>query len=158
MRLFYPVRQDRPNSWWSLECFCPNDFDIAVLFSAAQEISWWHRHFWEFLTLIFFHFHCNLFSWPKLSLFSLLPLGQRVLDRLCAIIDDELQSIGAQKVHLSLIGPKELWGRTDRWNLMGSEMIRLRDRTDAELCLQVDKLFSDRLYWNGNNIITVMNE
>ncbi|CAJ0574425.1 unnamed protein product, partial [Mesorhabditis spiculigera] len=70
------------------------------------------------------------------GLFSLLPNGQRSVDRLQRIIEDELDDIGAQKVSYPILGPKTLWDRTDRWDKMGTELVKLRDRHDEEYCLQ----------------------
>ncbi|KAF8365544.1 pars-2 [Pristionchus pacificus] len=46
------------------------------------------------------------------GMFSLLPLGQRVISRLTAVIERELDGIGAQKVSMPFLGAKELWERT----------------------------------------------
>ncbi|GMR52369.1 hypothetical protein PMAYCL1PPCAC_22564, partial [Pristionchus mayeri] len=70
------------------------------------------------------------------GMFSLLPLGQRVVSRLTSIIESELDGIGAQKVSMPFLGAKELWEKTGRWESMGSELVRLKDRDEKEFCLQ----------------------
>ncbi|CAI5438894.1 unnamed protein product [Caenorhabditis angaria] len=70
------------------------------------------------------------------GLYSLLPLGQRVIDKLCRILDVEFQKIGAQKVSMPIIGTKQLWDRTKRWDAMGAEMMTFEDRSKNALCLQ----------------------
>ncbi|ULU14025.1 hypothetical protein L3Y34_016501 [Caenorhabditis briggsae] len=72
--------------------------------------------------------------------YSLLPLGQRVIDKLCRILDSEFQNSGAMKVGMPIVGTKQLWDRTRRWEAMGSEMLKFEDRQKAQLCLQVGKI------------------
>uniref|UniRef100_A0A0N4Z4K4 proline--tRNA ligase n=1 Tax=Parastrongyloides trichosuri TaxID=131310 RepID=A0A0N4Z4K4_PARTI len=65
-----------------------------------------------------------------------MPMGQRIVDKLTKIIEDELNGIGCQKVVMPSMGPKYMWDKTDRWNEMGNEMFKLKDRKDQEFCLQ----------------------
>ena len=67
--------------------------------------------------------------------YSLLPLGQRVRLKVIDIIRDEMNGIGAQEILMPVMHPAELWQRSGRWELMGEEMFRLRDRKGAELAL-----------------------
>ncbi|KAF1771563.1 hypothetical protein GCK72_003390 [Caenorhabditis remanei] len=68
--------------------------------------------------------------------YSLLPLGQRVIDKLCRILDTEFQKAGAMKIGMPIVGTKTLWDKTKRWDAMGTEMIKFEDRQKAPLCLQ----------------------
>jgi len=68
---------------------------------------------------------------------SLLPLGVRVCHKIEAILRREMVRIGAQEFSLPTLQPAELWQRTGRWELMGDEMFRLRDRRQTDLCLAV---------------------
>lgn len=68
--------------------------------------------------------------------YSLLPLGQRVIDKLCHILDLEFQKAGALKIGMPIVGAKQLWDRTGRWEAMGAEMIKFEDRQKTQLCLQ----------------------
>ncbi|GMS99609.1 hypothetical protein PENTCL1PPCAC_21784 [Pristionchus entomophagus] len=70
------------------------------------------------------------------GMFSLLPLGQRVITRLTSIIERELDAIGAQKVSMPFLGAKEIWEKTGRWDSMGSELMKVKDRKEKEFCLQ----------------------
>uniref|UniRef100_A0A0K0DBI2 proline--tRNA ligase n=1 Tax=Angiostrongylus cantonensis TaxID=6313 RepID=A0A0K0DBI2_ANGCA len=70
------------------------------------------------------------------GLYSLLPLGQRVIDKLIRLIDAELESIGALKVSLPILGSRVLWDKTLRWESMGSELFCIKDRHQVEYCLQ----------------------
>ncbi|GAA2435669.1 proline--tRNA ligase [Actinomadura vinacea] len=67
--------------------------------------------------------------------YSLLPLAVRVRTKIIAIVRDEMDRIGAQEMLLPALHPAEPWRRSGRWELMGQEMFRLRDRRDAELAL-----------------------
>ena len=67
--------------------------------------------------------------------YSLLPLGQRVARKVEAIIRQEMEAIGAQEFELPCMHPREVWEQTGRWQSVGSEMFRLRDRKEADLAL-----------------------
>ena len=67
--------------------------------------------------------------------YSLLPLGQRVRLKVIGIIRDEMNAIGAQEILMPVMHPAELWQTSGRWELMGEEMFRLKDRKGADLAL-----------------------
>ena len=67
--------------------------------------------------------------------YSLLPLGQRVRLKVIEIIRQEMNEIGAQEILMPVMHPAEVWHRTGRWDVMGDEMFRLRDRKGAEMVL-----------------------
>jgi len=67
--------------------------------------------------------------------YSLLPLGFRVRAKIANIIRQELDAIGAQEFLLPALHPAELWRASGRWELMGEEMFRLKDRREADLAL-----------------------
>ncbi|GHH88764.1 proline--tRNA ligase [Streptomyces sulfonofaciens] len=67
--------------------------------------------------------------------YSLLPLGMRVHRKISGILREEMESIGGQQFVLPALHPAEIWRRTGRWEVMGEEMFRLRDRKGAELGL-----------------------
>jgi prolyl-tRNA synthetase len=67
--------------------------------------------------------------------YSLLPLAVRVRARVVAVIREEMERIGAQEFVLPAMHPAEVWRRTGRWEAMGEEMFRLRDRRGADLAL-----------------------
>jgi prolyl-tRNA synthetase len=67
--------------------------------------------------------------------YSLLPLAVRVRGKVIDIIRAELTRIGAQEFMLPTMHPAEVWQRTGRWETMGEEMFRLRDRKGADLAL-----------------------
>ncbi len=69
------------------------------------------------------------------GLYSKLPLGQRVLRRIEAIVREEMERIGAQEFHHPALHPAEIWRESGRWDAISDEMFRLRDRKQAEMCL-----------------------
>jgi prolyl-tRNA synthetase len=68
------------------------------------------------------------------GIYNYLFLGQRSLNKVIAIVREEMDSIG-QEFYLPTIHPKEPWVETGRWTTMGDNMFRLKDRKGAELCL-----------------------
>jgi len=67
--------------------------------------------------------------------YSLLPLGQRVRLKVIGIIREEMNAIGAQEILMPVMHPAEPWQKSGRWELMGEEMFRLKDRRGADLAL-----------------------
>ena len=67
------------------------------------------------------------------GLWSWLPAGWRVQQRIAAIIREELDAIGAQEMLMPVIQPAELWKRTGRYPI--EELFKLSDRRGAELVL-----------------------
>ncbi|HEY0784586.1 MAG TPA: proline--tRNA ligase [Acidobacteriaceae bacterium] len=68
------------------------------------------------------------------GLYSYLFLGQRSLNKIVAIVREEMDRIG-QEFLLPALLPAELWQQSGRWTTMGENMFRLKDRKGAELCL-----------------------
>ncbi len=69
------------------------------------------------------------------GIYSWLPLGRRVMRKIEAIVREEMDAIGAQEFYLPALHPAELWKESGRWELVGEEMFRLRDRKRSEMCL-----------------------
>ncbi len=68
------------------------------------------------------------------GLYSYLFLGQRSINKITAIIREEMDTI-AQEFLLPTLHPRELWEESGRWTGMGDNMFRLKDRKGADLCL-----------------------
>jgi prolyl-tRNA synthetase len=68
------------------------------------------------------------------GIYNYLPLGQRSLNKIIAIVREEMDKIG-QEFYLPGILPKEPWAESGRWTGMGDNMFRLKDRKGADLCL-----------------------
>ena len=68
------------------------------------------------------------------GIYSILPLGLRVLRKVEQIIRDEMNQIGGQEVFLPSIQPAELWVESKRWDFYGKELLRIKDRHGREFC------------------------
>ena len=68
------------------------------------------------------------------GLYSYLFLGNRAINKIVAIIREEMDTIG-QEFYLPALNPREVWEESGRWSGMGQNMFRLKDRKGAELCL-----------------------
>jgi prolyl-tRNA synthetase len=68
------------------------------------------------------------------GIFVWLPLGQRVLDRITAIIREEMNAIGGQEITMPVIHPAEIWKQSGRWDGI-PEMFKLKDRHGRDMCL-----------------------
>ena len=68
------------------------------------------------------------------GLYSYLLLGNRSINKIVAIIREEMDTIG-QEFYLPALNPREVWEESGRWTGMGDNMFRLKDRKGAELCL-----------------------
>ncbi|MBU1494065.1 MAG: proline--tRNA ligase [Actinobacteria bacterium] len=67
--------------------------------------------------------------------YSLLPLGKRVADKVIGIIRQEIEAIGGVEFELPVVHPGEVWKRTGRWDSVGDELLRIKDRRGADLAL-----------------------
>ena len=68
------------------------------------------------------------------GLYSYLFLGNRSINKIMAIVREEMDTIG-QEFFLPALNPKDVWEASGRWSGMGDNMFRLKDRKGAELCL-----------------------
>ena len=68
------------------------------------------------------------------GIYSYLPMGQRSINKIIAIVREEMDKIG-QEFLLPTIHPSEIWEQSGRWTGMGQNMFRLQDRKGAWLCL-----------------------
>jgi prolyl-tRNA synthetase len=69
------------------------------------------------------------------GVYSILPLGEKVCQKIEAIVRREMNAIGGQEFTLPSLHPAEIWKRSGRWEAMGDEMFRLVDRKGAETAL-----------------------
>ena len=67
--------------------------------------------------------------------YNWLPLGLRVLRKVETIVREELDRAGALEILMPVVQPAEPWQRSGRWDVMGPEMLRLKDRHDRDYCL-----------------------
>jgi prolyl-tRNA synthetase len=69
------------------------------------------------------------------GLYAVQPLGHRVIRRVEAIIREEMERIDGQELSLPLVQPAELWQKSGRYDLIGSELVRFKDRTEHPMVL-----------------------
>lgn len=69
------------------------------------------------------------------GIYSYLPLGQRIALKVMQILREEMNRIGGQEFYLPALHPAELWQESGRWDAIGQEMFRLKDRKDTWMCL-----------------------
>lgn len=69
------------------------------------------------------------------GIFSLLPLGFRSIQKISAIIREEMNALGAQEILMPVVNPGDLWKETGRFYSIDREMSRFKDRNDRDMCL-----------------------
>lgn len=69
------------------------------------------------------------------GLYTWLPLGLRVLHKVSNIVREEMDKSGAMEVSMPVVQHAELWQESGRWQTMGDELLRFKDRHDRDFCL-----------------------
>ena len=69
------------------------------------------------------------------GVYNYMPFGIKVIKNIENIIREEMDRTGAQEFLASALIPSELWKESGRWETMGSEMFKLKDRNEREFCL-----------------------
>jgi prolyl-tRNA synthetase len=70
------------------------------------------------------------------GIYSYMPMGLRVIRKIEAVVREEMNSAGAIELLMPLVQPAELWQETGRWDKMGPEMLRVKDRHDRDFIIQ----------------------
>ena len=68
------------------------------------------------------------------GLYSWLPLGVRILQKIEAIIREELNAISAQELRMPCIQPAQLWQESERWDKFGEQLLKIYDRHQHQFC------------------------
>lgn len=69
------------------------------------------------------------------GIYDYLPLGLRVIQKVSAIVREEMNRAGAQEILMPAVQPSELWVESGRWDFYGKELLRLKDRHEREFCI-----------------------
>ena len=69
------------------------------------------------------------------GVYVFLPAGWRVMRRIEAVIRDEMEAIGCQEMLYPVINPAEVWQQSGRWQAIGDELFRFKDRKGADMVL-----------------------
>ena len=70
------------------------------------------------------------------GIYSLMPLGLRVVRRVEAIVREEMNRAGAVELSMPVVQPAELWQESGRWQAYGPELLRFKDRHDRDFVIQ----------------------
>src|SRR5512137_1364314 len=69
------------------------------------------------------------------GIYNYLPLGLRSIRKVEQIVREEMDRAGAIEILMPMVTPAELWQESKRWEKYGKELLRFRDRKEAEFCL-----------------------
>ena len=69
------------------------------------------------------------------GIYNYLPLGLRSIRKVEKIVREEMNRAGAIEILMPTVQPAELWQESGRWEQYGKELLRFKDRKDAEFCL-----------------------
>ena len=67
------------------------------------------------------------------GIYSWLPLGKRVLDKIANIVREEQDRAGALEILMPTLQPAEIWQESGRYDDYGAEMLRIKDRHDRDM-------------------------
>jgi prolyl-tRNA synthetase len=70
------------------------------------------------------------------GIYTYMPMGLRVIRKVEAIVRDEMNRAGAIECAMPVVQPAELWHETGRFNKMGPELLRIKDRHDRDFVVQ----------------------
>ena len=70
------------------------------------------------------------------GIYTYMPMGLRSIRKIEKIIREEMNAAGAVELLMPVIQPAELWMETGRWQKMGPELLRLKDRHDRDFIVQ----------------------
>ena len=68
------------------------------------------------------------------GLYTWSPLGLRVMRKVEAIVREEMDRAGALELLMPTVQPRELWEETGRWEKFGGQLLKIKDRKQAEYC------------------------
>jgi prolyl-tRNA synthetase len=69
------------------------------------------------------------------GIYSLLPLGKKVSDRVEQVIREEMDAIGCQEMEMPVVHPAEVWKDSGRYFKIGPELVRFKDRGERDMVL-----------------------
>lgn len=69
------------------------------------------------------------------GLYNYLPMGYRSIRKVEQIVREEMDKAGCYEMLMSVVTPGDLWQETGRWDKMGGEMLKFKDKADRDLCI-----------------------
>lgn len=70
------------------------------------------------------------------GIYTYMPMGLKVIRKVEAIVREEMNKAGAIELLMPLVQPAELWQETGRWDKMGPELLRVKDRHGRDFAIQ----------------------
>ena len=70
------------------------------------------------------------------GIYTYMPMGLRVIRKVEAIVREEMNRAGAVELLMPVVQPAEFWQETGRWEKMGPELMRVKDRHDRDFIIQ----------------------
>ena len=70
------------------------------------------------------------------GIYTYMPIGLKIIRKVEAIVREEMNQSGGIELLMPLIQPAELWQETGRWDKMGAELLRIKDRHGREFAFQ----------------------
>ena len=70
------------------------------------------------------------------GIYTYMPMGLRVIRKVEAIVREEMNRAGAIEMSMPVIQPAELWQETGRFETMGPELLRIKDRHGRDFVVQ----------------------
>jgi prolyl-tRNA synthetase len=70
------------------------------------------------------------------GIYSFMPMGLRVIQKVEAIVREEMNRAGAVELAMPVVQPAELWQESGRFEKMGPELLRIKDRHDRDFVVQ----------------------
>jgi prolyl-tRNA synthetase len=70
------------------------------------------------------------------GVYTYMPMGLRVIQKVAHIVREEMNRAGAVELTMPVIQPAELWQETRRFETMGPELLRIKDRHDRDFVVQ----------------------
>jgi prolyl-tRNA synthetase len=88
------------------------------------------------------------------GVFMMLPMGLRVMERIEAVIDREMQAVGGHKLQMPQLLSADQWKVTGRWTTAGQELFRLQDRKVGVVSLQCNAalIYHSCSFVESNNV------
>ncbi len=71
------------------------------------------------------------------GIYTLMPLGKKVIAKIENIIREEMNKVGAQEILMPVVATKKLWDMSGRYDSVGSELLRFKDRNNTEMVLSM---------------------
>jgi prolyl-tRNA synthetase len=69
------------------------------------------------------------------GIYNYLPFAYRSIRKIEQIVREEMNNVDAQEILMSVVTPGELWQESGRWDKMGGEMLKFKDKGNRDLCI-----------------------